>query len=496
MKKYLSSYLELVKEWHPTMNGDLTPENVTYGSKKKIWWLCSNGHEFESMPNSRTSRKSGCGYCSGRKLSEKNNLLKTFPELSKEWHTTKNKSLTPKDISYSSGKKVWWLCPKGHAYYSTVSNRTSKNATGCPECSGNKVGEDNNLQALFPEIAKEWHPTKNRDLTPKDVVYGTRRKVWWLCPKGHDYDAPINSRTGSNTKCPYCSGRRVGEDNNLLFVFPKIAKEWHPTKNGNLTPKDITSKSDKKVWWLCSKGHSFQSVIKNRTLNKSLCPQCSNQSSEPEIRILSEMKWFFDKVLSRYKFDGVEIDIYIPEFNLGIEYDGKYWHRENEKLDLEKNQFLLSNNINLIRVREYPLKSLSPKDIILKFKHSLEKKHLDEIVKKLYPFVNQNIKEKINSYFKKTSFVNDELFKTYRSYFPSPFPEKSLLSTHPSIATQWDYDKNYPLRPENFSFGSGKKMWWNCSNGHSYEATLNHRTSGNGCPFCSGRKTLNYDLFR
>lgn len=425
MKKYLSSCPELVKEWHPTKNGNLTPKNVTYGSKKKIWWLCSKGHEFESMPNSRTSKNSGCGYCSGRKLSEKNNLLNTFPELS-----------------------------------------------------------------------KEWHPTKNLNLTPKQVTSKTNKKVWWLCPNGHTYDSKINSRTASHTNCPYCSGRRVGEDNNLLFVFPEIAKEWHPTKNGNLTPKDITSKSDKKVWWLCSKGHSFQSIIKNRTSNKSLCPQCSNQSSEPEIRILSEMKWFFDKVLSRYKFDGVEIDIYIPEFNLGIEYDGKYWHRENEKLDLEKNEFLLSHNINLIRVREYPLKSLSSKDIILKFKRSLEKKHLDEIVKKIYPFVNNNIKEKINSYFKKTSFVNDELFKTYRSYFPSPFPEKSLLSTHPSIATQWDYDKNYPLRPENFSFGSGKKMWWICPNGHSYEATLNHRTSGNGCPFCSGRKTLNYDLFK
>jgi hypothetical protein len=422
--------------------------------------------------------------------------LSSYPELVKEWHPTKNGDLTPKDVTHGSSKKIWWLCPKGHSHFSTVSNRTSKNATGCPECSGNKVGKDNNLQALFPKIAKEWHPTKNGNLTPKDVTHGTLTKVWWLCPKGHSYDAVINRRTSMNTKCPYCSGRRVGEDNNLLFVFPEIAKEWHPTKNGNLTPKDITSKSDKKVWWLCSKGHSFQSVIKNRTLNKSLCPQCSNQSSEPEIRILSEMKWFFDKVLSRYKFDGVEIDIYIPEFNLGIEYDGKYWHRENEKLDLEKNKFLLSHNINLIRVREYPLKSLSPKDIILKFIRSLEKKHLDEIVKKIYPFVNHNIKEKINSYFKKTSFVNDELFKTYRSYFPSPFPEKSLLSTHPSIATQWDYDKNYPLRPENFSFGSGKKMWWICSNHHSYEATLNHRTSGNGCPFCSGKKTLNYDLFK
>ncbi len=215
--------------------------------------------------------------------------LSSYPELVKEWHPTKNGDLTPNDVTHGSHKKIWWLCSKGHSHYSTVSNRTSKNATGCPECSGNKVGKDNNLLTLFPKIAKEWHPTKNGNLTPKDLTHGTRKKVWWLCSKGHAYEAVINHRTGMNTNCPYCSGRRVGEDNNLLFVFPEIAKEWHPTKNGNLTPKDITSKSDKKVWWLCSKGHSFQSVIKNRTLNKSLCPQCSNQSSEPEIRILSDL---------------------------------------------------------------------------------------------------------------------------------------------------------------------------------------------------------------
>ena len=494
--KYLSSYPDLVKEWHPTKNGDLTPENVTYGSKKKIWWLCSQGHSYDSMPNSRTSRNTKCPYCSGARVGEDNNLLAMFPKIAKEWHPTKNKDLTYRDVSYGSSKKVWWLCLKGHNYYSTISNRTAKNGTRCPECSGNKIGEDNNLGILFPEIASEWHPTKNGNLTPKDVTHGTRRKVWWFCPKGHDYEAVINHRTGMNTKCPYCSGRRVGEDNNLLFVFPEIAKDWHPSKNGRLTSNDVTSKSDKKVWWLCSKGHSYQSIIKNRTLNNSLCPQCSNQSSEPEIRILSEMKLFFDEVFSRYKVDGVEIDIYIPKFNLGIEYDGKYWHKENEELDLKKNKFLLSHDINLIRVREHPLKSLSSKDIVLHFNRSLEKKHIDEILKIIYSFVDNDTKEKINAYYLKSSFVNDELFKTYRSYFPSPFPEKSLLSTHPLIAKQWDYDKNYPLKPENFSFGSGKKMWWICPNRHSYEATLNHRTSNNGCPYCSGRKTLNYDLFK
>ena len=208
--------------------------------------------------------------------------LSLYTDLVKEWHPTKNGDLNLDDLTHGSGKKVWWFCPKGHSHESVISNRTSKNPTGCPYCSGNKVGKDNNLEAVFPEIAKEWHPTMNGELTPKDFTHGTAKKVWWLCSKGHSFDSAINHRTSEKeypAGCPYCSGRRVGEDNNLLFLFPEIAKEWHPTKNGGLTPRDVTSKSDKKVWWQCHKGHSYNAIIKNRTIAKSRCPFCSGKKS-------------------------------------------------------------------------------------------------------------------------------------------------------------------------------------------------------------------------
>ena len=349
----------------------------------------------------------------------------------------------------------------------------------------------------YPHLVKEWHPTMNGDLTPEDITHGSKKKVWWLCSKGHSFDSMPNSRTSRKTGCPYCSGRRVGEDNNLLHLFPEIAKEQHPTKNGELTTNQVTSQSSKKAWWLCPKGHSHESVVKHRTLDKSKCPQCSNQSSEPEIRILAELKWFFNEVNSHYKIDGVEVDIFLPKFNVGIEYDGKYWHSDKEDSDLKKNKFLLSQEINLIRVRQHPLKSLSGNDVVVNIIRSLEKADLDEILKKIHPFVDNTTKEKINTYLVKSSFVNDELFKVYRSYFPSPFPEKSLLITHPLLSKDWDYDKNYPLKPENFSYGSGNKIWWLCSKGHIYKRSLNTRTShGTGCPYCSGRRTLNYDLWK
>jgi len=417
--------------------------------------------------------------------------LFSFPHLVKEWHPTKNGELTPNDFTHATRKKVWWLCSEGHSFETEVRNRTRRQ-TGCPHCPKNYANEDNNLETLYPEIVKEWHPTKNKDLTPKQVAAKSLNNAWWLCPNGHSYEAKISNRTRwKKSKCPYCLGRRVGEDNNLLVVASEVAKEWHPTKNGELPPEQFTKGAKKKVWWLCPKGHSYEAMIAHRIKkNPTGCPHCSNQSSEPEIRILSELKWFFDEVKHRYKLDGLEVDIFLPSFNIGIEYDGKYWHRDIVDIDLKKNQFLLSRDIYLVRVRQHPLKPLTEEDVMVGY--SLEKKDLDEILKRIAPYVDNNIKEKINTYLVQPSFVNDELFKKYRSYFPSPFPENSLLETHPELSEEWDYEKNYPLRPENFSYGSHQKVWWLCPLGHSNKSVIQGRTGkkARGCSYCSGRKKL------
>ena len=114
------------------------------------------------------------------------------------------------------------------------------------------------LLSEFPELIKEWHPTKNEDLSPEQFTFGSNKKVWWVCPKGHDYDVEIKSRSSKRQgNCPYCSGKRVGDDNNLEFLFPKIAAEWHPTKNGDLKPEEFTVGSGKKIWWICSKGQDL-----------------------------------------------------------------------------------------------------------------------------------------------------------------------------------------------------------------------------------------------
>ena len=79
----------------------------------------------------------------------------------------------------------------------------------------------------------------------------------------HEWEARINNRI-SGTGCPYCAGKAVCIDNCLQTKNPKLARQWHPTKNGKLTPRDVTPGSNKKVWWLCSHNHEWQAYVYHR----------------------------------------------------------------------------------------------------------------------------------------------------------------------------------------------------------------------------------------
>jgi hypothetical protein len=262
----------LAKEWHPTKNGSLTAKGVTARSNKKVWWICDKGHEWQATIDSR-SRGNGCPYCAGKAVCEDNCLQTINPVLAKEWHPTKNGSLTAKDVAPQSNRKVWWMCGRGHQWEAVVASRSS--GRGCPYCVGQALCAENCLQTVNPLLAKEWHPTRNGSLTAEYVAPASNKKVWWTCGKGHEWRATVNSRNRGNG-CPYCAGKAVCGDNCLETVDPLLAKEWHTTKNGSLTAKDVTQWSHKRVWWKCGKGHEWQAIIANRSSGTG-CPYCAGK---------------------------------------------------------------------------------------------------------------------------------------------------------------------------------------------------------------------------
>ena len=274
--------LALLDQWAAKLNGELTPENVTAFSNKKVWWQCPNGHEYVATVAHRTYSGSTCPYCAGRKVFVGfNDLATVLPEVAAQWHPTKNGELTPEMVTPGSNKKVWWRCEHNHEWQAQIIALSRERNSYCPYCAGRKlVTGENDLQSQFPHIAAQLHPTKNGDLNPSLVLKGSNKKVWWQCELGHEYEALISDRTGRVYNCPYCSGRRVITGfNDLATKDPNLAKQWHPELNGELTPERVTPGSNKKVWWQCEYGHVWHAAICSRACGqKSGCPVCCRQS--------------------------------------------------------------------------------------------------------------------------------------------------------------------------------------------------------------------------
>ena len=208
---------ELVSEWSDK-NLPLTPDKITYGSNKVVWWKGACGHEWQTSVKARSSGEN-CPICSGARVIEGINDLATLkPELADEW-SSKNNPLKPTMITIGSHKKVIWQDKYGHEWTATVKSR-ALNGTGCPYCAHNKVFEGfNDLATLFPEIAAEWSE-RNLPLLPTMVV----------CDKEYDRVFPALTvgyyASLKGLKVQLGSDKLLGITLEAYLPSEKLAIEW------------------------------------------------------------------------------------------------------------------------------------------------------------------------------------------------------------------------------------------------------------------------------
>ena len=201
---------ELSEDWDYEKN-EGTPDTVTFGSRKTVWWKCKNcDHEWPAQIAERNAGK-GCGPCNRGDLhSTKNNSLAAMrPDLASQLHPNKNPDFSPHEVTIGHRRpKVWWLCSEcGHEWKTTVDSRVR--GSGCDPCNrgGLRSDRSNSLSAVRPDIAEEWHPELNFNLTPESVTIGSNEEIWWKCKScSHDWRTPVYSRGGRmGTGCPACS---------------------------------------------------------------------------------------------------------------------------------------------------------------------------------------------------------------------------------------------------------------------------------------------------
>lgn len=313
---------ELSNEWNYNKNGNLAPDKVTPVSGKKVWWICINYHEWQARISNRHNG-SQCPYCIGSLPTPSNNLKVKFPEIAIQWHVTKNVNLCSQNMTPSSNKKIWWQCVNGHEWQASVKCRTM-GKTGCPQCAGVKENGENSLLLVNPILASEWHPNKNIFLSSRYITPYSHKKVWWQCINGHEWRATVSSRTHGRC-CPYCSGYFANENNNLFVQNESLAKEWHPSKNVLLVPRDVTPFSDKKVWWLCNKNHEFKAKISDRNRGSG-CPFCSKKISKKCTIWLDTINITEREIILKINNKKYIIDGFDQTTNTIYEFLGNYWH--------------------------------------------------------------------------------------------------------------------------------------------------------------------------
>lgn len=488
----------LVREWHVDKNNVLTPDMVTKGMGRKVWWKCTKGHEWPAYIYSRAGKSaSGCPQCAKEKfrLRKKNerppvkkSLGHLYPNLAAEWHPEKNSERGPNEYLPGSNAKVWWKCKKGHEWPAVISDR-KKN--GCPYCSGQRVSKENSFGSKSPHLVKEWHPIKNGDLTPYDVMPSAHKKAWFICSEGHEWPAYLFNRS-KGKGCPYCSGHKATDKTSLLGVNPGLCKEWNIEKNGDKHPNQFKPQSNEKVWWKCSKGHEWEAVISSRHTGRG-CSEClqNSKTSFPEQAIFYYIKTIFPDAENRKKLhflkNNAEADIYVPSLKLAIEYDGYHHFKEPER-DERKNAVMQENDVQLLRVRQVVgerklpfLEAYGSATI----EHDYNAKYgLDTCIHAIFSYINTHYKIVCSNMNIDSNKHRGDIIKQLNEN------ERNLEALFPYLVEEWDFEKNETLRPSQVSPFSHTKVWWKCRKhkSHVWDATIANRANGRKCPYCLNRR--------
>lgn len=419
-----SEYPELAKQWHPDKNVPLAANSIAPHSGRKVWWLCSHGHEWKAVVGSRT-RGMGCPYCAGQKPTADRNFATEYPKLAKEWDWEKNDHARPEDFTPRSSSKVWWRCEKGHSWQATISNRTRGYEGGCPYCSNRKVSAasavsaDNCLAQIRPDIAKDWHPYKNAPLTPTGVVAGGHKKVWWICKHGHEWQAPIRGRVVAGAGCPKCTNQTSRIE---IAVYAELRALFN----------DV-------AWRDKIAGHECDIFLRGRGI-------------------------------------GVEIDGVYWHRRRPAQELAKSAAFEAEGVQLFR---LREAGLPLLSVRDV---SFTWSDDAFPIVSRL----VDSMLK--YARLPDDERLKLRTYINGPGLINQMLYRELVANLPAPPPDQSLAYKHPEIAKHWAFDLNAPLLPEHFRFASNKTVWWRCQKSHVWEAPISNRARlGSGCPACAGQ---------
>lgn len=300
-------------------------DSVVPGSTKIAIWVCGKGHEWRTAIRKILQSGQRCPYCQNKRcLSGFNDLESQRPDLIRYYDSKRNPPA--RTIQATSNKSVWWCCEKGHEWEERPFMMDPVRGSICPECRA----EERSIAIRSPKLIP-WLVDK----TQSTLWASSRGPIDLICPLGHRFQESPGSLK-NNPKCPYCSGARVLKGfNDLQTLHPELVSQW-----ADETPIETVSRQNKlKAQWQCDVcGYRWKAFVHNRANGYGECFKCfqkSGSKSQREVSDFVEDLGFTPRLNTKSVLPGkLELDIYIPELQIAIEYNGLYWHsteRNNEK---------------------------------------------------------------------------------------------------------------------------------------------------------------------
>ncbi len=552
--------IDLLEEWDYEKNKPLKPSDVCYGAGKKYWWIGKCGHSYFASLNRRTANNTGCPYCCdshAKVLPGFNDLATTNPNLLSSWDYEKNGSLLPSMVMRGQHKKVWWKGTCGHSWQDSLGHRAS--GRGCPICyresktsfpeqviyyyvhkcfpdseNGNtKILNGKELDIYIPSLrvgiefdGKAWHTDKIKDEFKDQLCSSANITLFRVrdiqCPhlRPNPFVHIIDFDTYKENSLELVMeelGNELGvrfpvdlekdrieiynqfiaqkKDKSLLSAFPELSKEWDYDKNGELTPDLVTPMSDKKVWWKCDKGHQWQARIHPRSKGSG-CPYCN---SNRLLKGFNDLETVNPEILKYWNYEKNKIQPYevTAKSNKRV-----WWHCFTCDNDFEAsihNKVKYPNSCPYCshRIVVAGMSDLNTVNPVLSKEWDYVKNG------ELFPeHVTPGSEKKIWWKCDKGHQWQASIYNRSKGRGCPYCSGRKVLQgyndfayKHPELVNEWNIEKN-DCSPVEVTEHSGKKVWWKCDQGHEWQATVDSRSNGVGCPYCSGnhrKAVLNID---
>lgn len=498
----LREYSEKVSSmWAYELNGDDTPDTISYGSGKEFYWKCNHNpkHIYQKQVVKMFNKYGnpvGCIYCEAERslpFPGETDLFSICPIAKEMWDFERNAGFNIECIHPGTPDKAWFKCENGHSFQRDIC-RFVKNQN-CPICK-----ELKNVIAKFPHMVRQWNFNKNKDVNINLTSANSKREVWWKCKKcGYEWKAQISSRRASKGECPCCETRIVVKDGvtDLFSLYPELKEEYNYEKNKEIDGLLLSVKSTNPVWWKCRSGHEWQvsPSARFKTMNGkriiSGCPYClklrRDKSFADEFPDLAEM-YVADKNI--YSFDDEE----------HIKRNQSYWWHCN----ICNNAFE-SNLGSMIRSRTSKTKGCSYcSGKKVKRENSFAALH-SEVMDEYDPKNEIDPFQVTEKSYKKVSWIcrNNPNHRWETSFSERARGigncsecrgrkyNKMLYQERPDLEKYFDSNRN--KRPFNsYSYKSNEKVWWLCEKGHSFDRAVYHSVTSKSfeCPICINKLLL------